>query len=152
LIEPVGKLAVVDAAAQRTTDVAERQLGMERFLGISQQETLAEVIERGALLETEIGRRHRAAGYEIDAVEKRFCLIGTGPGAVELGQHAERKSRRARAASGERQRQQQIVVVARNFTSKIIVGECRAKRSIARQIVDRRASREDGRTGDGRSR
>ena len=56
LIEPIGELAVVDAAAQRTADIAERQLGMERFLGIPQQETLAEVIERGAFLETEIGR------------------------------------------------------------------------------------------------
>src|SRR5258708_31417462 len=92
-VEPIGELAVVDAAAERTPDIAERDLGLQSLFGVAQQETFAEIVERSAPLQAEIRGGDRTAGdagAEVDAVEQRLSVSRAVARSVELLHHAER--------------------------------------------------------------
>ena len=97
-------------------DIAEAEIGLQRLLGIAQEEALLEIGERRAPLQPVIGGKHRAAGNAGEKVERgraatpARCGVGTRVSSKPV-QHAVGKRRRARAAAGERQRHDHVVVI-----------------------------------------
>jgi hypothetical protein len=75
-------------------------------------------------------------------------MIGPDARTIEFGQHPKGESCGTHAAAGERQPQQYIVGVSLNFSPNFIVGQRFAERNVARQIVDRRTSRQHRRQRD----
>ena len=106
VVEPARQVrGVVQAAADRAAEIHDRNPGVQRLLGVAQQEALAEVAERLAPAQAVVSGEHRPAGdagHEIDAVEQRYVLAAVADaGAIDLLEHTERERRRARAAAGE---------------------------------------------------
>ena len=105
----------IDAAAECQAQRGEIDLRVQFFLGVPEQETLAEIGERRALLEPEIGGRDRAAGDagdEIDALDQApAALARRQHGLVHGGERAIGEGRGARAAAGKGKPDQEIVAI-----------------------------------------
>ena len=123
----------------------------QRLLGVAQQEPLAEIGERGALLEPVVRRRHRAArhaGNDVDAVDQRHRPAARANRAVgERRQNAVRERRGAHATARERQRDHGVVEMRLGFAAAAgsTLQRQRLERLVDRVVVDRTATAEQQR-------